>query len=212
MPISKAEMEIRRKRIIDKAFSLFVDSSIDAVSFQAIADAAGVGVASVYRYFPSKVELAVAVISEKWGEFLAHLPFDRPMEMVNHIPAIDRMSYFLDQDISLYTQHKDLLVYNEGFNFFIKREKADLEFLHPYNKVAKILDDRFHFLYQKALEDHTVRTDIPEDELKHTILNTMLAACTFYAKGVVWGNNSDTDFTPELLKLKEILMDYARAK
>lgn len=211
MPISKQEMEIRRKRILDKAFALFVNSSIDAVSFQEIADAAEVGVASVYRYFPNKIDLAIAVCSDKWGGFLAHLPVDRPMEMVNKIPAIERMGYFLDQAIELYVKHKDLVVFNEGFNFFIKREKAGGESLNPYNKVAKILDDRFHFLYEKALEDHTVRTDIPEDELKRTVLNTMMAACTFYAKGVVWGGNSETDFTPELLKLKSILLEYARA-
>ncbi|MCQ2412204.1 MAG: TetR/AcrR family transcriptional regulator [Sphaerochaetaceae bacterium] len=210
MPISKSEMEIRRKRILEEAFNLFVQYSIDSVTFQNIADAAGVGVASVYRYYPNKLDLAVAVCCEKWGQFLAHLPVDRPMEMVHKIPAIDRLNYFLDQDIELYTNHKDLLVFNENFNFYIKREKLDQESLNPYNQVAKILDDRFHFLYEKAREDHTVRTDIPEVELKHTILNTMLAACTFYAKGVTWDNNSETDFYPELLRLKAILIDYAK--
>lgn len=57
----KEEMDERNRKILDVAFELFVDKKIEAVSMGDIARAADVGRATLFRYYPSKLELVIAV-------------------------------------------------------------------------------------------------------------------------------------------------------
>lgn len=61
-------------------FKLFVKNSIEAVSIQQIADAAEVGVASVFRYYANKTDLVIAVSAYKWHESLKKIEKSRPVD------------------------------------------------------------------------------------------------------------------------------------
>ena len=60
------QMAIKRKDFIEKRFELFVNSSIEAISMQEIADASGYGVATLYRYFRTKQDFVVEVAVKNW--------------------------------------------------------------------------------------------------------------------------------------------------
>ncbi len=49
------------RRILDAGFSMFSRMSIDKVSMENVADEAGIGIATLYRYYRTKSELVVAV-------------------------------------------------------------------------------------------------------------------------------------------------------
>ena len=55
------------------------------------------------------------------------------------------------------------------------------------------------------------RTDIPEDEFIRVTVHTMMAACTYYAGGFIWGAEDNRDYMPELIRLKEMIINYATA-
>jgi len=57
----------RRERIIRAAAALASRGGIDAVQMRAVAERAGVALGTLYRYFPSKMDLVAAVISEELG-------------------------------------------------------------------------------------------------------------------------------------------------
>ena len=63
----------RRKAIINAAFQIFVEKKIEPVSMGEIAEAAGVGRATLFRYYPNKLELVIAVCAAKWKEYLEEL-------------------------------------------------------------------------------------------------------------------------------------------
>lgn len=64
----KEEMDERNRKILDVAFELFVDKKIEAVSMGDIARAADVGRATLFRYYPSKLELVIAVCADQWKD------------------------------------------------------------------------------------------------------------------------------------------------
>lgn len=76
----------------------------------------------------------------------------------------------------------------------------------PYNSI----NTRLHMMYEKAKADHSFRTDIPEQEFIRVTIHTMVAACEYYADGFVWGSEENRDYTPELLILKEMILNYVR--
>jgi AcrR family transcriptional regulator len=55
----------RRKRIVQAAAALASRGGVDAMQMRTVAERAGVALGTLYRYFPSKMELVVAVVSEE---------------------------------------------------------------------------------------------------------------------------------------------------
>src|SRR5699024_8824506 len=51
----------RRKRIVQTAAALAVRGGVEAMQMRSVAERAGVALGTLYRYFPSKMDLVVAV-------------------------------------------------------------------------------------------------------------------------------------------------------
>ena len=198
----------RRKAIINAAFQIFVEKKIEPVSMGEIAEAAGVGRATLFRYYPNKLELVIAVCAAKWKEYLDALDAKRPLTSIGDIPAIDRFTFTLDSYIEMYQHHKDLLQYNDNFNHYVTHEGTDSEQLRAFHASLHSANTRFHLMYKKAKEDKTFRTDIPEEEFFRVTLHSMMATCAHYAGGFIWGAEDNKDYTPELLLQKEMILNY----
>jgi AcrR family transcriptional regulator len=59
-----------RREIAEQALALFMQHGYDAVSVDAVADAAGVSLRTLYRYFASKDELVVPIVAGSVGELI----------------------------------------------------------------------------------------------------------------------------------------------
>jgi AcrR family transcriptional regulator len=55
----------RRKRIVQAAAALASRGGVEKMQMRTVADRAGVALGTLYRYFPSKMDLVVAVVSEE---------------------------------------------------------------------------------------------------------------------------------------------------
>ena len=206
----KEEMDERNRKILDVAFELFVDKKIEAVSMGDIARAADVGRATLFRYYPSKLELVIAVCADQWKRYLDGLDERRPISSVHDIPAIDRLRFTMDSYIDMYQRHKDLLQYNDNFNHYVTHEGAAQEQLVDFNRSLYSANTRFHLMYEKAKEDRTFRTDIPEDIFFRVTLHSMMAACAHYAGDFIWGAKDNKDYTAELILLREMIVNFAK--
>ena len=199
-----------KQKIIDTAFQIFVEKKIEAVSMGEIAELAGVGRATLFRYYPNKLELVIAVCAAKWKEYLDALDAKRPLESIGDIPAIDRFTFTLDSYIDMYRHHKDLLQYNDNFNHYVTHEGVKEEQLEEFHASLYSVNTRLEWMYEKAKEDHTFRTDIPREEFFRVTVHTMMTACTYCASGFIWGSEVNKDYTPELLRTKEMILNYAK--
>ena len=199
-----------KQKIIDAAFQIFVEKKIEAVSMGEIAEAAGVGRATLFRYYPNKLELVIAVCAAKWKEYLDALDAKRPLESIGDIPAIDRFIFTLDSYIDMYQHHKDLLQYNDNFNHYVTHEGVKDKQLEEFHASLYSVDTRLEWMYEKAKEDHTFRTDIPKEEFFRVTVHTMMTACTYCASGFIWGSEDNKDYTSELLRIKEMILNYAK--
>lgn len=213
--MGKSEKQIKKendrlKKILDTAFDIFVEKKIEAVSMNEIAEAAGVSRATLFRYYASKTDLAIAVNTAKWKEILDEVDKIRPISTIGNIPAIDRFIFTLDGYIDLYRNRKELLQYNDNFNHYVTHECCDSKQLESFHAALYSIDMRFHLMYEKAKEDHTFRTDIPEDVFFRATLHLMMASCAHYAGGFIWGSQADRDYTPELLRQKEMILSYIK--
>jgi AcrR family transcriptional regulator len=64
----RADAERNRQRILDAAKAVFADRGLEA-PLEDIADRAGVGIATLYRRFPTRDDLVMAAFGDKFAEF-----------------------------------------------------------------------------------------------------------------------------------------------
>ena len=58
----------RKEQLMEAGFRLFSQYGIENVSLQRVADAAEVGVATLYNYYQTKVKLVIAISGKIWGD------------------------------------------------------------------------------------------------------------------------------------------------
>ena len=64
------QMAGRRERILKEGFRLFSENNIDKVPMNDVADSAGVGIATLYRYYLTKSELVLAISTDIWTKYV----------------------------------------------------------------------------------------------------------------------------------------------
>ncbi len=182
--LNALQKEVTRQRILEAGFRLFVEKNIDKITMQDVANAAGIGIATVYRYYGTKLDLVMGVSAWKWAVYEAETK--RLVEMRNDSTAAERFDYYLESFINLYRYNKDLLRFNQFFNAYVENETVSPEAMKPYTDVVRTIYDRFHLIYELALTDRTLRTDIPEREMFWVTMHLMMAVVTRYAVGLAF--------------------------
>jgi AcrR family transcriptional regulator len=76
-PSLTVRQEARRRRILDASTALAAGGGFDAVQMREVAEESGVALGTLYRYFPSKIHLLVAVMHDQLGRLHGTLS-DRP--------------------------------------------------------------------------------------------------------------------------------------
>lgn len=64
-PTRSRSQHQRRKRIVQAAAALASRGGVEAMQMRTVAERAGVALGTLYRYFPSKMDLVVAVVSDE---------------------------------------------------------------------------------------------------------------------------------------------------
>ena len=193
-----------RQRIIEAAFQVFAERTIDAVNMTDIAKAAGLAMTTVYAYYSSKEPLVMDVSTWAWDRYIkGH------SGAWSSGTAAEMFEFYMDGYIDLYRNHRDLLRFNQFFNVYVQRERVTAETIQPFIGVVDALAGRFHAVYARALRDGTLRTDIREEEIFSTTLHLMLAAVTRYAVGLVYDAGNDPEQELELLK-RVLMREYIR--
>ena len=196
-----ARMEKSKQRVLACGFKMFAEHGIESVTMPDLAKASDIDRSSIYRYFPTKADLVIAISSNVW-ENITTQNYERMG--VETRTAAQRYEFWLDSFLVLYREHGDLLRFNQFFNVYVANEKVSEEQMEPFNRVIITLEARFHDTYELAKQDGTLRTDIPENGIFSATLHLMLAAVTRYAVGLVYQGGTEPE--KELERLKKMLM------
>ena len=195
------QKEETNRRILDAGFCIFSEMSIDKVSMANVANKAGIGIATLYRYYRTKPELVVAVGTHVWSNFIRDYT---PIRNDDKMTAVEELEFFLDSFLELYKNHKKLLCFNQFFNIYIRNEAVPKKALNSYNEMVDKLAMRFHRTYVKGECDKTLCTEMSEKAMFLSIVHLMLAAVTRYAIGLVY--EKDSESYKELILLKNMIM------
>ncbi len=198
------EMASKNQRILESGFRLFSTKSIEMVTMNDVAKEAGLAVSSLYRYYSTKPKLVTAVGTWAWGECIKANTAEEPGTAIPGGTAADLLDLYLSSFLVLYRDYKDLLRFNQFFNVYLTSEAVSVEDRQPYIDLIRSLETRFGAIYRRGLQDGTLRTDVPENEMFSVTLHLMLAAVTRYAVGLVYIGETAPD--EELRMMKDMLL------
>lgn len=198
------EMAAKNQRILENGFRIFSEKTIERVKMTDVAEASGIGIASLYRYYRTKSELVVSISIWAWDVYRKESK--KKLDQIRDAggTAAAELDFFLESFLDLYRNHKDILRFNQFFNVYLQSGAISEEEKKPYLDMIQTVEARFGEIYRKGQQDGTLNTDLPEKELFSAIIHLMLAAVTRYAVGLAY--NEDTDSEQELQFLKELMM------
>ncbi len=85
--VSDAHLASRRRQIVDAASRLFAEEGFSRTSMADVVTASGLSTGAVYRYFPSKGALVLAVVAGRDGTIDGQLTDETPVELVTRLAA-----------------------------------------------------------------------------------------------------------------------------
>lgn len=200
----KAWKQEKYDHILDVGFKLFAERGIGQVILPEVAKAADVGNATLFRYFPTKTELVIAIATRKWESFIKWHNSLLTSEETQNLTGAEYLKFFLDSFLELYRNHKDILRFNYDFNSFVRSAEWTDEQKQPYLQMVDALGRQFHDLYERGMRDGTLNAEIPEQTMFSSVFHIMLAAITRYAVGLAVVNESNTE--SELIMLSKMML------
>lgn len=199
----------RKKQLLEAGFDLFSRHGIEAVSLQMVADAADVGIATLYKYYQNKLNLVIAISANVWEAVWKEVLQAVGPEELERRNAYQLVELYCDIMLRLYRERPELLRFSANYKSYICREGASEEQLAAQLDALKPINVLFHRKYEEAEADGSIRTDLPEEELFTTVTLTMLGMAERYAQGLVWAGSPAGDYGKELSHLKDMLLAWA---
>lgn len=195
----------KQQHILETAFRLFAEKSIELVTMPEIAQASGVGRATLFRYFPTKLDLVIMVGTRQWEEYIKWYESVLPKEKAVQLTGAEFLRFYLDAFLDLYRNHSEILRFNYNFNNYLRFETENQDKRQSYLQIADKLGSTFHEIYERGKKDGTLNTEIPEKTMFSATFHIMLAAVTRYAVGLVIVYD-EGEPEKELLMLEEMLL------
>ena len=190
--------------ILDVSFRMFAEKGIEQVSMTELAQASGVGRMTLFRYFPSKTDLVIAVSIWKWSAFIEWHNSLLSAEELDKLTGAEYLKFYLDSFLDLYRNHKDILRFNYNFNSFLSHQDETDKQKQPFQNMVDTLAEQFHILYERGRLDCTLNTAVTEQTMFSSIFHIMLAAVTRYAIGLAIVNESEPE--SELVMLSDLIL------
>lgn len=201
--VEKAE---RRVRLLEAAFRLMSARSIEAVKLTEIADAAGLGIVTLYRYFKTKPDLVIELGTVLWRKYYVEVEKAYAARGGAAMNAAEEMEFFLDSIIELYRSHKDVLKFSRNFDTYVNHQECTAEQMRPYNEAVEVFAHKFHVVYEKAMKDGTLDIRVSEKRLFVGTLYAVLSVAGKFAEGLVYPSEDHHNMLEELQMIKQMIL------
>ncbi len=207
--LSDEALKMKKERIIQVAAQLFLKHGLENIRMTDIADASGIGVASLYRYFGTRTAIAIEAGTILWkdiqlqfNDYFFSSKQDRDgLEMVT-----EQLSFML----SLYHERPDFIRFLDSFDHLMLAEKISPALLSEYEKSILDLRDLFIEACKTGIQDGSIRPGLDYDRLYLTAAHAMNALAEKTSRGPVLNGDDFANIDEEPAMIRDMLLYYLR--
>ena len=185
MRYSRKQIEEIKQNIPQQAYTLFSNRGIEEVTMQNIADACGIGVATLYRYYGTKIQLVGDVYKLKWQEISQDVR-EQYFQIQKSTTAYEDFEFCLNSVLYVYKNYPEFLCFFRNFSVYIQNIDLPDNLNHQMVNMSNQAIESFEVhCFSKASKDHTVRQDIPVKDLYVATILSLYYTAAKYAKGIL---------------------------
>lgn len=168
---------LRITRIFESAFALFSEKGIDTIAMTDIAKKAEIGVASLYRYFETKEEIAIRTVIWAWEKQKNILIPELEQDEYKKLPGLNQLNRILNLFIYLYENQSDFLRYIYFFDSYAVRTRINPERLIDYEKIIESIKEYVINAIEKGIEDKSINEKYTKQKevLYFTVMHGMFS-------------------------------------
>lgn len=173
--IRKQQMERRTQQILHTALKLFCEKGIEDTSVEEIAKAAGVGPATIYRYFETKAQLAISAgiaywqkVAGKYLESLSQIAYQK-------LSGLQQMECIFHIFSEIFQEELLFLKFLQEFDIFVQRYHISKERLGEYEEYILNLKPYMTNALEKGLRDGSLAFSYTADEIYFSVTLTLIS-------------------------------------
>ncbi len=158
----------RKSEVVEAAKIIFAEKSIEKATMQDIANRAEVGVASLYRYYSTKLDLVMEVALDYW---------ERDYSQVGTLlvgTGIEQTLQVMDYFSAKFKENPAMLVFMEQFDAFISNCDKEQLPLKAYEKIISSNNTLLTSIIEKGIQDGSIRVDVKAEEIGNTCVELLM--------------------------------------
>ena len=154
--IRKEKKDSRIQSIIECSFGLFSENGIENISMNDIAAASKIGVASLYRYFQTKEELAIEVAIYAWN--IEKSVFKEVFTSGDYtaLSGFEQVKSLLEVFADAIVTQRSFFGFIYYFDSFIKKEKVSADRLGEYERTIVEMNSIVLSALEKGIADGSI--------------------------------------------------------
>ena len=148
----------RINHIIECSFELFAENGIESISLNEIAEKSEIGVASLYRYFSTKDDLAIEVAVWAWNQENDLFRQIYESENYKRLSGFDQISLLMEIFPTALVDQNSFFRFIYYFDAFVKRERISASRLEKYEQTINALNQIVISALQKGRSDGSINS------------------------------------------------------
>lgn len=169
----------RREKIIQASMQLFWEKCVEDTSMEEVAKCSGVGVATVYRYFSTKIELVIETAEFYWQKVAEKYLTELEQTDTGYV-QLQKIMNVLER---IFQEEKAFLKFLQEFDVFVKKYQISEERLTDYESGILRLKPYVTDALEKGLADESLFFTCSIDEMYFSLTHTLLAVMQKLAEG-----------------------------
>lgn len=187
MKYEKYQENLRKTRENEAVFAaaqLFLARGVEAVKMTDIAEAAEIGVASLYRYFGTKEAILIRAGILLWSDLRAL--FEEVVEDSDSSrTGREQVAAMLGVYRTLCRDHKNFLLFLEDFDRFILASGVKKSELYEYERSIGDYYPLFEAAYRRGVADGSLRAGVDPALFYRTFTHGITALCQKLLRGEI---------------------------
>ena len=199
--------------VINQAAALFLRDGIAAVRMTDIADASGIGVATLYRRFKTKTSIAIHAGMHMWGLFNERIRRAIETDAFLAMNGAERLMMLFEKYIAAYSAYPEFVRFLDEFDHMVLAEGVPVQELEGYSGAIAKFYFLFEDAYQLGLSDGSVTREVDFPVFYRAAAHALMSVAGKFMRGEVIPSDdfSETRGAAELACIVDLAVTSLKA-
>lgn len=167
------QAQYRSEKIMNAALDLFCEKGIQETSIDEIAVKAGVGSATVYRYYETKAELAIQSGVAYWKRIADTYLNVYTQKDYQELTGLEQLKRIMGGLAEIFEHEAGFLKYLQEFDVFVRKYGIEIERLKEYEECIMSLKPGVIAALEKGKKDGTLSFEWSPEEVCYSLAHSV---------------------------------------